>query len=275
MSSEGPRRLTSMTTNRTDPDEAGSVDLGGVWTYYVARGAGTPLVYLHGAFGDSRELDTDPYTRHFRVYLPERRGHGRTPDVEGPFTFPAFAADVIAFLETVVGEPADLVGYSDGATTALHVALERPDLVRRLVLISGQYHQRGLIPGILDQPGFVDFMLETPLVQSYGEVSPDGVEHFRVIVEKTVEMALTGPNLEADQLAGVTARTLVVSADDDGVHLEHILELYRGIPDSELAVVPGTSHLLAVEKPDVVTDLVLRFLTTDPQPTIAPIRRAR
>jgi pimeloyl-ACP methyl ester carboxylesterase len=263
--------------DETNADEGTYVDAGGLRTWYAARGAGEPLVYLHGAFGDARELEPvlDAYTAHFRVHMPERRGHGRTPDVPGPFSFPAFAADTIAFLDAVVGGPADLVGYSDGATTALHVALERPDLVRRLVLLSGQFHQSGLIPGVLDDPGIVEMLLATPLATSYGAVSPDGPEHFRVIVEKVIDMGLTGPNLTAEQLAAVTARTLVVSADDDGVHLEHTIELYRSIPDSELAVVPGTSHLLLVEKPEQVTGLVLDFLTRGPVPTIAPIRRAR
>ena len=71
------------------------------------------------------------------------------------------------------------------------------------------------------------------------------------------------------------ARTLVVCGDDDGVALEHTLALYRGIPDAELAVVPGTSHVLLVEKPEVLTRLVIDFLTTEPVATIAPIRRAR
>ena len=69
------------------------------------------------------------------------------------------------------------------------------------------------------------------------------------------------------------ARTLIVSADDDVIALEHTLELYRGIPDAELAVVPGTSHVLILEKPELVARLVLDFLTTDPVPTRVPIRR--
>ena len=245
-------------------------------TWYAVHGSGEPLVYLHGGFSDARELDRalDAYTAHFRVFTPERRGHGRTPDVEGPYTFPVFAADTVAFLEEVVGGPADLVGYSDGATTALHVALERPDLVRRLVLISGQYHVDGLQAGLLDGPDAVTEMVASPLATAYGELSPDGVEHFPVVVAKVIELARTGPTLAVEQLAGVAARTLVVSGDDDIVHLEHTLQLYRGIPNSELAVVPGTSHLLLEEKPELVTGLVIDFLTTDPVPTIAPIRRA-
>jgi pimeloyl-ACP methyl ester carboxylesterase len=253
------------------------IDIRGARTWYAAHGSGEPLVYLHGGFSDARELDRalDAYTAHFRVFTPERRGHGRTPDVDGAYSFPGFAADMVAFLEEVVGGPANLLGYSDGATTALHVALERPDLVRRLVLISGQFHVDGLQGGFLDGPDVVAELVASPLAAAYGELSPDGADHFPVVAGKIVELARTGPTLAAEQLAGVAARTLVVSGDDDIVRLEHTLQLFRGIPDSELAVVPGTSHLLVEEKPELVTRLVVDFLTTDPVPTIAPIRRAQ
>jgi pimeloyl-ACP methyl ester carboxylesterase len=88
-----------------------------------------------------------------------------------------------------------------------------------------------------------------------------------------MRMAFEEPRLDAADLAGVQARTLVVTADDDVVRLEHTLEIYRTIPDAELAVVPGTSHVLIMEKPDLVARLVLDFLTTDPVPTTIPIRR--
>jgi pimeloyl-ACP methyl ester carboxylesterase len=115
----------------------------------------------------------------------------------------------------------------------------------------------------------------SPLAAAYGELSPDGADHFPVVAAKIVELARTGPTLAAGGLGGVAARTLVVSGDDDIVRLEHTLQLYRGIPDSELAVVPGTSHLLVEEKPKLVNRLVLDFLTTDPVTTIAPVRRAQ
>jgi pimeloyl-ACP methyl ester carboxylesterase len=263
---------------RNGPTGMGTmIDLRGRPTWYAAHGSGDPLVYLHGGFGDAREFDSalDAYTPHFRVFTPERRGHGRTPDIEGPYSFPGFAADTVAFLEDVVGGAADLVGYSDGATTALHVALGRSDLVRRLVLISGQFHVDGMQAGFLDGPDVVAELVASPLAAAYGELSPDGADHFPVVAGKIVELARTGPTLDAEQLAGVAARTLVVSGDDDIVHLEHTVALYRGIPESELAVVPGTSHLLVAEKPQLVTRLVLDFLTTDPVPTIAPVRRAQ
>ena len=87
---------------------------------------------------DSRALapTVEALSRHLQVYTPEQRGHGHTPDVEGPITFELMAQDTIAFIETVVDGPALLLGCSDGAILALTVALRRPDLVRRLVFAS-------------------------------------------------------------------------------------------------------------------------------------------
>lgn len=262
----------------TGPVVPGSVvTVGRQPTWHAEYGEGHPLVYLHGGFSSSRELlpsVRDLYAARFRVFTPDRRGHGHTPDVPGPFTYELFAADTVAFLDEVVGGPAHLVGFSDGAITALHVALARPDLVRRVVLISGQFHQSGLLPAFFHGPEAVAELVASPLGVAHAAESPDGPDHFAVIAAKGIENALTGPTLSAQQLAGVAARTLVMSGDDDAVTLEHTIEMYRSLRDAELAVVPGTSHVLVMEKPALVAQLVLDFLTTDPVPTIMPIRRA-
>lgn len=88
-------------------------------------------------------------------------------------------------------------------------------------------------------------------------------------------MAATEPNLQAAELARVTARTLVMFSDDDLVTMAHVVDMYDALPNAELAVVPGTSHFLTQEKPHLVNALVLDFLTNDPVPTVAPIRRAQ
>jgi pimeloyl-ACP methyl ester carboxylesterase len=252
------------------------VPVAGQPTWYAEYGEGDPLVYLHGGFSSSREFAPvrNAYAERFHVFTPDRRGHGRTPDVPGPFSYERYAQDAVAFLDEVVGGPAHLVGYSDGAITALLAALARPDLVRRMVLISGQFHQNGLLPAFFHGPDAVAELQATPLATWYAEESPGGAEHFPVVAAKTIENALTGPTLTADQLAGVAARTLVMSGDDDAVTLEHTIEMYRSLPEAELAVVPGTSHVLCMEKPALVTQLVLDFLTNGPVPTIMPIRRA-
>src|SRR4030081_3608999 len=126
----------------------------GVRTWYAKYGDGDPVVLLHpgGAGVDARAWgpNLDAVAAGFRVFTPERRGHGRTADVDGPITFDLMAQDTIAFLETVVGGPAHLVGCSDGAIVALLVALRRPDLARRLVFIAGVFHHEGWASGVLD-----------------------------------------------------------------------------------------------------------------------------
>lgn len=250
-------------------------ELPSVQTWYDERGDGEPLVLVHGAAVDARWFDpnVDALAGHFHVYAVDLRGHGHTPDVEGPYTYATLSEDLIEFLEGVVGGPAHLVGHSVGGAVALTAALRRADLVRRLVILSSAFHHEAQVSAAGDPESDV-----TPVVQflgpSYGEVSPDGEQHFPVVVRKVLQMLAREPAMDASELAGVRSRTLVMAADDDIIHLEHTLALYRGIPNSELAIVPGTSHRATQEKPGLVNAILLDFLTKDPVPTVAPIRRA-
>ena len=247
--------------------------LGEVRTWYEEHGSGEPLVLMHGGLVDARwfEPNLAPLAERFHVYLPERRGHGHTPDVPGPITYQLMADDTIAFLETVVGGPADLVGHSDGAFVAMLVAMQRPELVNRLVMISGGFNKSG--EAMPDMEWDVDQIAEF-LGPAYGEVSPDGIDHFKVVARKIGDMAAVEPTLDSSGLAKVTQRSLVMFSDDDLVTLAHVTQMYEALPDAELAVVPGTSHFLTQEKPHLVNALVLDFLTNEPVTTVAPIRRA-
>jgi pimeloyl-ACP methyl ester carboxylesterase len=249
------------------------VQLGAVKTWYDEYGQGNPLVLLHGGLVDARffEANLPALAGHFRVYTPERRGHGHTPDVEGPITYQLMTDDTIAFLEAVVGQPADLVGHSDGAFVAMLVAIQRPELVKRLVMISGGFNKSG--EAVPDAEWNVEQIAEF-LGPAYGEVSPDGIDHFKMVATKVGEMAAVEPNLQASELAKVTQRSLVMFSDDDLVTLTHAVEMYDVLPNAELAIVPGTSHFLTQEKPELVNKLVVDFLTKEPVATVAPIRRA-
>jgi pimeloyl-ACP methyl ester carboxylesterase len=250
---------------------AGYKDLGGVRTWYDEHGEGEPLALLHPGGADARAWapNLDALAAHFHVFTPERRGHGRTPDVAGPITYELMAQDTIAFLEEVVGGPAHLVACSAGVGVALLVALRRPDLARRVVLIAGVFHRDGWVPGAID-PGASP---PDVLARGYAELSPDGAEHFPVVSAKLARMNWEEPRLRTSDLSRVTSRTLVMLGDDDEVTLEHAIAMYRGLPDAELAVVPGTSHGLLHEKPALCNTIIVDFMTTDPVPTIAPVRR--
>ena len=104
--------------------------------------------------------------------------------------------------------------------------------------------------------------------------SPDGPEHWPVVFGKFTEMVQHEPHIALDELARISAPTLVLVGDDDMVSLEHSVSLYRAIAESQLAVVPGASHTVLMEKPDLVNLVVLDFLENQPTETMMPFRRA-
>jgi pimeloyl-ACP methyl ester carboxylesterase len=249
-----------------------TAEIAGLSTWYDERGQGDPCVLLHpgGAGIDSRALDPNvgALARTFQVYTPERRAHGRTPDADGPLSFELMADDTIAFIQGVIGRPVYLVGSSDGAIVALEVARRRPDLVRRLVFVSGVFHRDGWEDEVLDDEPPEFFR------QAYGELSPDGIGHYDVVVAKLTAMHAIEPALSPADLRKIEVRTLIMIGDDDQVRLEHATAMYRNLPDAEFAVIPGTSHGLLVEKPALCNLMITEFLTLDPVETFAPIRRA-
>jgi pimeloyl-ACP methyl ester carboxylesterase len=103
---------------------------------------------------------------------------------------------------------------------------------------------------------------------------PTGRSIFPVVIAKVARSVSEDPGLEPGELNTVTCPVLVVTADDDIVTMEHTLELYRNLREGQLAIVPGTSHLLLHEKPELCTSLITDFLTADPAPTWAGLGRA-
>lgn len=242
---------------------ATTIELDGIPTWYDERGmdhGGTPVVLLHGGLMGAWAWDgmAPGLAGRFHLFLPERRGHGHTPDVDGPITYDLMADDTVAFLERVVGRPADLVGHSDGAIIALLVAMRRPDLVRRIVPISGNFHHDGADP-IDITPEQIDGWLG----ERYAAESPDGLEHLPVFAEKVLRMFREEPTLTVADIATIGVPALVIAADRDGIHLDHTAALFGALPDARLAIVPGTTHGLIWEQPDEINRLVTAFLTEE------------
>src|SRR3954454_2487849 len=241
------------------------VDAGGLRTYYEVQGAGDPLVMLHGGFASVNTFAgfTPLVAEQYRVYSPERRGHGRMPDTPGPITYESMADDTIAFIDALGIGPAHVVGWSDGENVGMLTAMRRPDLVRKLVLIGTAVNISGAKPWAraLTEHLTVDH-LPPMLIDEYVALSPDGREHFPVVFEKLSRAIVDTPQTLAD-LARITAPTLVMAGDDDLVAVEHLEAMRTAVADGQLAIVPGTSHGLPLEKPDLVARLILDFLADE------------
>lgn len=239
----------------------------------VGRSRGDDVVLLHGGLSSSASLRRSIGRRlagAYRVSAFDRRGHGRTADTGEPFHYDDMAEETIAFLEWL-GRGAHIVGHSDGAIVGLLVALRRPDLVRRLVAVGANANPAGLVatePVALEGPGFDAWAAD------YASRSPDGIEHARVVAEKAQRLFESEPDISTHDLEGLVTPTLLVSGDDDSTRLEHSIELFRAIPEAQLAVVAGASHAVIKEYPGEVAALIRRFLEGPVPPmTLQPVRR--
>lgn len=237
--------------------------------WFAQTGTGADLVLLHPAWTDSTAMR--PLAEHlggYRCLLVDRPGHGRSRDTGTDWSYAQMADSVAVVVEEHASAPVHLVGWSDGAVVGLHLALRRPDLVRSLVFGGAAYHRSGWLDGVLDEepPPF--------LRDAYAAVSPDGVEHWPVVVEKSARLHQQEPDLTVDDLRAVRVPTLVVVGDDDQVRWEHLLDMYAALPDGELAVVPRATHGVVVEKPALLAELVREFHREDRGDGLAPIRRA-
>jgi pimeloyl-ACP methyl ester carboxylesterase len=100
----------------------------------------------------------------------------------------------------------------------------------------------------------------TALVKRYDEISPDGPAHFPVVFEKTKRLWLNEPNITKEELAKIRAPTMVMAGDRDAIPIEHTLEMFRSIKGAQLCIIPGTTHFLMFQKPDMVNRAILDFL---------------
>lgn len=250
------------------------VDVDGHPTWLSRSGAGEETVLLlHGGLSSSEEilraLEEPLVASSYEVAAFDRAGHGRTRDTGEPFHYESMADEVIGVVEQL-GAPVHLVGWSDGGIAALLASRRRPDLIGRQVLIGANFHHDGIA---LDDADAGSSLAEAT-AEAYGRLSPDGRDHFPAVLDKFLTMARTEPTLTIDDLGAVVTPTLVLVGDDDMVALGHTVALYEALPAGQLAVVPGSSHAVPLEKPGLVARLVLDFLQGPvPPPTWLPVRR--
>ena len=234
--------------------------------FYEIRGEGEPLLLLHGGFGTNEDFtnQTPEFAKRFRVVAFERPGHGHSPDIHEVFSFDTMAAETIELVEKLHLAPVSLVGWSDGAVIAFLAAISRPDLVRRIVSVGGLFNTDSLAPkdvAWLRGATPESFRKAEPsVVERYDRLSPDGSDHFPVVFRKTIRMWLNEPNISKEDLAKIVVPTLIMAGDRDATVHEHSLELFRSIKNAELCIVPGASHFLLSEKPEMANRVILDFL---------------
>ena len=250
------------------------VKVNGMQMYYEVSGAGEPLIVLHGAYMNIPTMGAiiPKLAQTHKVYALELQGHGRTPDIDRPITYPNLADDVAAFMDAVGLAKADVFGYSMGSVAGLQLAIRHPAKVNKLVFASGSYDVKGFQPeftAMIPQMT-VDMFVGMPLAADYRKLAPNP-NGFPELVRKLIALEKEPMAWEAEVKALKTP-VLIITGDADVVTLEHSVGMFRllgggvagdmGKPlaASRLAVLPATAHTAVITQVDLLHALIEPFL---------------
>ena len=244
--------------------------------YYETEGNGRPLVLLHGALSN---IETDfgklmPALAKTRLVIGiELQGHGHTADIGRPLSYEQMADDVAELLAQLKADSADFLGYSMGGGVALQVAVRHPERVRKVVWFGGAaYDPRGFYPELLEVEKTMkpDMLAGTPWQQAYARMAPNPGDWTK-LVDRIKSLDLNWKGFAAADIEAIKAPVLLINGDADVVRPEHAVELLRllgggvagdlhPLPRSQLAILPGTTHVSIVEKTDWLLTMTQGFL---------------
>ena len=213
--------------------------------HYTERGAGEPLILLHGNGEDSTyfECQLSFLAQWFRVIAVDTRGHGHSPRGEAPFTLEQFAQDLGAFMDELGLASAHLLGFSDGANVALLFALANPQRVRSLVLDGANLFPEGLQPAVRAEDA-----------ESYRQALAAGDAHQLELLH----LMMDEPHIDPAELAALHMPTLVTAGAHDMIRESHTRLIAASIPGACLRILAGT-HFHAHEDPDPFNQVVGEF----------------
>lgn len=260
------------------PDRSGYVKAGGVNYYYEVRGQGEPLLLLHGGLGNTAVFapGIPEFAKTRQVVAVDLYGHGRTALTDRPMNYMDVGNDLATIIRQLGYRQVDVLGYSMGGGIAFRLAVQHPELVRRLVLVSAGFAQNGFHPEMLPQQAAVsgkiaDQMKGTPIWDSYMAVAPKK-EDFPRLLDTMGELMRKPYDWSAD-VKKLTMPTMLVFGDSDMYRLEHVMEFYKllgggqrdagwmreNMATNRLAIIPNVTHYEMAMAPAFVPT-VLPFL---------------
>lgn len=247
----------------------GYADVNGLHMYYEIHGdEGTPLVLLHGGVMtiDLSFAGLIPtLAEQHRVIAVEFQAHGRTADIDRDMTYANLAGDVVALLDHLGIDRAHVLGHSTGGGTALEIAVSQPERLLSVVPISASVRPDGAHPDLADpstyatstrMPTADDFAAMT---EAYQRLSPHP-DQFDALPMRTMGTVEGWTGWTDEQLDAITAPTLIVIGDHDFTTTTHGVVMQDLIPGSQLAILPGTTHMQAPRRADLLLPMLAAFL---------------
>jgi pimeloyl-ACP methyl ester carboxylesterase len=264
-----------MTSPDATPAELGQyVRVNGLNMYYEAYGSGKPLILLHG--GTVTLSMWEPYipflTKHFRVIAPDSRGHGRTDNPTGIFSYRLMADDVAAFIQELNLARPLIFGYSDGGQIALEIGMCYPGLTAALVIGAAWYtfsetYVNALTSFGFEGPGAVNIEQMQRVNPGWVEVlkmvhtHADDSDYWQTLLKQISTMWWMPLDYTAKDFQKITEPALILMGDRDGmIPVEQAVEMYQLIANAELAILPNATHGSAISElsMNIVLDFLLR-----------------
>lgn len=219
--------------------------------HYIEKGEGFPLIFLHGNGSSSAyfEHQIEYFSKSYRVYAVDTRGHGASPRGTAPFTMQQFSEDLRGFMDSQNIKKAHLLGFSDGGNIAMTFALKYPERIEKLILNGANLRTGG-----------VKLHLQIPIEIGYrmaklsAEKSPQAKKNFEML-----GLMVNEPNLRAEQLKALHMPTLVIVGSNDMIKASHSKEIADALPDARLITLKG-GHCIAKKSPNEFNRVVDAFL---------------
>lgn len=254
-------------------EQGNFISANGIEIYYQEFGTGDPLVFLHGGMASSQltRPGTEVLAKHFRVLVPDLRGHGQTINPESSLNYQVMADDIAAFISAKNLNSPFVCGWSDGGQIAIELGMRYPGLASAYV-ISGAWKEfsdgylqalvnRGFVaPGQIDLDKLAEVLPEKLAKWKISHLS-QGADYWKELLQAISGLWLTPVVYKDVDFKLIDAPTLILLGDrDPTAPVEQMVEMYRLIPQAELAIVPNAVHSLILSKRyiEIVLDFFIR-----------------
>ena len=246
------------------------IDVNDIRVYYEIYGEGEPLLLLHGNGGSIENffLQIPEFSKHFKVIALDSRAQGRSSDSDKEISYALMASDMAALIDKLNLGSVYVVGWSDGGIVGIELAYAHPEKVKKLVTIGANYSNKNYeAHGDNARMDSNDTLVigSRKLAEKYRNTlerlspNPDKIPEIKKKLSALMEKY---PNFTEKQLGGIKTPTLVIVGDHDIISLDHTVSLFASMPHSELFVVPGATHVVPVEQPDLLNGVIVHFLKT-------------
>lgn len=246
------------------------IDVNDIKIYYEIYGKGEPLLLMHGNSGSIENFvfQIPELSKHFKVIAVDSRAQGRSTDSEKEITYALMASDMATLIDKLNVGSVYVLGWSDGGNNGLELAYAYPEKVRKLVMVGANYtHEDQTAKGDNTEMDPNDSMVirTKRLMKKYRDkvetLSPNP-DRLLVIKKKLSDLMEKYPNFTPEQLRKIKTPTMIIAGDHDLINMDQTITLFNTLPNTQLFIVPGATHIVLVEQPNLINSVIINFFKT-------------